>query len=451
MNSTGSVMALTDVNSTIVFPRGPLQRMADPFDLEQPWTAILYMIGDMYVFWALHLIVHRWFEPSILKMVDLFQMRDDVAGATLMAIGTSLPELVSGLVGVFVPGAGDTGLGTVLGSLVFNMLMITGLCIIVIPADAIILNRVDTIRDETCQVEVNGVLCWAFSNRQEDVHNDIVFLCLYVLYILVCWKAKDAARAVGCSDESDKSNEPDQPDHHSLHEHDARAIEIGSDDSSDSDHKHGHTLLAMPECNAKNIFFFILSIPLIILEACCHVTIPDSHSHFWKHHCNKTGICLCATMCIVWITILVFFMIEWAVKAGELLGIQPSIMGLTFCAAGTSVPDCMCSVLVAREGRGNMAISNVFGSNVFDVLIAMAIPWALRYQMMGTRELIKMEAEGFEIAVFILALVLIFYVACVAIGKFTLPKKVGYLNVGLYGIFIIYAFASPLIVFEDNS
>merc|ERR1719384_2578239 len=107
-------------------------------------------------------------------------------------------------------------------------------------------------------------------------------------------------------------------------------------------------------------------------------------------------------------------MIQWAVKAGELLGIAPAVMGLTFCAAGTSVPDLMVSLIVAKQGKGNMAISNVFGSNVFDILIAMAVPWALRYQVMGTESLIKMEAQGFSSAVIILAGIMIFYVACVA-------------------------------------
>jgi len=143
-------------------------------------------------------------------------------------------------------------------------------------------------------------------------------------------------------------------------------------------------------------------------------------------------------------------MIEWAVKAGDLLGIEASIMGLTFCAAGTSVPDCMCSVIVAKQGRGRMAISNVFGSNVFDILIAMAIPWALRYEIMGTQQLIKMEADGFTTAIVILALIMIFYVACVAIGNFKLSKKVGYMHVGLYGVFIMYVFVSNLAVFKAN-
>jgi sodium/potassium/calcium exchanger 5 len=377
-----------------------------------------------------------------------------------MAIGTSLPELVSGLVGVFVSGAGDTGLGTVLGSLVFNLLMITGLCILVVPEGTISLSRVATIRDVSCQVVVIGVLCWAFSDQQVDVNNVVVFLCLYLIYIVVCWKSKDIARAVGYDDKFDQGSQEELAtltrgcDDESDDDFNASLrIEEGHEALAGVDHKHGHDLhdaktsWSLPDKNAQSMFLFILSIPLVIFEAVCHITIPDSHSRFWKHHCGKTGIVLCATMCIIWITILVFFMIEWAVKAGELLGIEASIMGLTFCAAGTSVPDCMCSVIVAKKGRGKMAISNVFGSNVFDILIAMAIPWALRYEVMGTQQLIKLESHGYTTATAILALVLIIYVACVAIGNFRLPREVGYIFVGLYGAFIFCVFLSHFAVF----
>eukprot|EP00419_Tripos_fusus_P005910 CAMPEP_0172687990 /NCGR_PEP_ID=MMETSP1074-20121228/22091_1 /TAXON_ID=2916 /ORGANISM="Ceratium fusus, Strain PA161109" /LENGTH=451 /DNA_ID=CAMNT_0013507537 /DNA_START=101 /DNA_END=1456 /DNA_ORIENTATION=- len=448
MNSTGLLNAtegiLTDVNTTAVLlgeHRGPLQRLADPLNLQQTWTAILYILGDIYVFSALDLIVHRWFEPSITQMVDLFGLHEDVAGATLMAIGTSLPELLSGLVGVFVPGAGDTGLGTVLGSLVFNLLMITGLSIIVFPEAHITLNKVATVRDVTCQLAVIGVLVWAFSDKQVDISNVIVFLLLYVFYILVCWKSKDMSHAAGC-DESDHNSETGSSDEeHALDGHATNSHSL----------ENAKTLMALPETTPQSIVVFIVKIPLIILEAICHITIPDCRSNWWKKRCSKTGLFLCTSACIVWIAILVFFMIEWAVKAGHLLGVTPSIMGLTFCAAGTSVPDCMCSMIVARQGKGNMAISNVFGSNVFDILIAMAVPWALRYQVVGTKTLIKMEADGFSTAVFILALVMIFYVACVAIGKFKLPRPVGYLHVGLYGVFIIYVFVSQLLVFKVNN
>ena len=47
-------------------------------------------------------------------------------------------------------------------------------------------------------------------------------------------------------------------------------------------------------------------------------------------------------------------------------------MGLTFLAAGTSVPDLLSSVIVARQGKGDMAVSSSIGSNIFDVLVGYA-------------------------------------------------------------------------------
>ena len=48
-------------------------------------------------------------------------------------------------------------------------------------------------------------------------------------------------------------------------------------------------------------------------------------------------------------------------------------MGLTFLAAGTSVPDLITSVLVAQQGKGDMAVSSSVGSNIFDVTVGWVI------------------------------------------------------------------------------
>merc|ERR1719203_1372554 len=152
----------------------------------------------------------------------------------------------------------------------------------------------------------------------------------------------------------------------------------------------------------------------------------------------------------VWLGSLVLFMIEWATKAGELVGITPAVMGLTFCAAGTSVPECMVSIIVAKQGKGDMAISNVFGSNVFDILVAMAVPWALKYAVYGSEDLVKMEAEGFDSAVVILVFVIAFYVAVVCICKFKLPRSAGYLHLALYGVFVVYVFVTNMAVFKER-
>lgn len=51
----------------------------------------------------------------------------DVAGATIMAMGTSIPELFFNIIGTFVT-QGDIGVGTVVGSDVFNILAAPAFC-----------------------------------------------------------------------------------------------------------------------------------------------------------------------------------------------------------------------------------------------------------------------------------------------------------------------------------
>ena len=43
--------------------------------------------------------------------------------------------------------------------------------------------------------------------------------------------------------------------------------------------------------------------------------------------------------------------------------------------AGVSVPDALSSIAVIKEGYGDMAVSNAVGSNVFDILVCLGLPW----------------------------------------------------------------------------
>lgn len=99
---------------------------------------------------------------------------------------------------------------------------------------------------------------------------------------------------------------------------------------------------------------------------------------------------------IVWIAIFSYLMVWWAHQAshrsdricflncfvasanikllfprqvGETIGISEEIMGLTILAAGTSIPDLITSVIVARKGLGDMAVSSSVGSNIFDITV----------------------------------------------------------------------------------
>merc|ERR1712113_915622 len=70
-------------------------------------------------------------------------------------------------------------------------------------------------------------------------------------------------------------------------------------------------------------------------------------------------------------------MVWTATTFGVATGIPDPVMGLTLLAAGTSIPDALSSLAVARKGHGDMAVSSSVGSNIFDILVGLPIPWML--------------------------------------------------------------------------
>jgi len=74
--------------------------------------------------------------------------------------------------------------------------------------------------------------------------------------------------------------------------------------------------------------------------------------------------------CIALILVGVELLLRCAIELGKLLETPTFLWGLTLVAAATSIPDTFISVRAAREGRSESSTSNVLGSNVFDLLVA---------------------------------------------------------------------------------
>lgn len=101
----------------------------DLFSIEerqQGWV-VLHIFGMMYVFVALAIVCDEYFVPALGVITDKLQISDDVAGATFMAAGGSAPELFTSLIGVFISHS-NVGIGTIVGSAVFNILFVIGTC-----------------------------------------------------------------------------------------------------------------------------------------------------------------------------------------------------------------------------------------------------------------------------------------------------------------------------------
>jgi cation:H+ antiporter len=131
-------------------------------------------------------------------------------------------------------------------------------------------------------------------------------------------------------------------------------------------------------------------------------------------------------------------LVEASIQLGDLLGIDAVIMGFIVIAAGTSVPDTVLSVLSAKRGNYDAAISNVFGSNIFDICICLSVPILLALVMTGAVtpvNLPQIELVYMLVAATALAIYLFWS------DNYTLTKTKSTIMAGVYLLIILVAMA----------
>jgi len=90
------------------------------------YMLFLYIPGIFYMFCALAIICDEFFVPSLEMFVEHYSISMDIAGATFMAAGGSMPELFTSLIAVFQES--DVGMAAIIGSAVFNVLFVIAVC-----------------------------------------------------------------------------------------------------------------------------------------------------------------------------------------------------------------------------------------------------------------------------------------------------------------------------------
>ena len=110
-------------------------------------------------------------------------------------------------------------------------------------------------------------------------------------------------------------------------------------------------------------------------------------------------------------------------------------MGLTFLAAGTSVPDLLSSVVVAKQGKGDMAVSSSIGSNIFDVCFGLPVPWmlycAFKWQNVTTC------SRGVYVSVVILLSMVLVVVLSIMWSGWKMSHGLGAMMFSLYIVFVL--------------
>ncbi|XP_023032406.1 sodium/potassium/calcium exchanger Nckx30C isoform X7 [Drosophila willistoni] len=520
------------ITKTPLFPK-------DLFTKEQleNGAVILHIIGVIYMFVALAIVCDEFFVPSLDVIIEKLGITDDVAGATFMAAGGSAPELFTSVIGVFVS-FDDVGIGTIVGSAVFNILFVIGMCAL-FSKTVLSLTWWPLFRDCSFYSISLLVLIYFFRDNRIYWWEALILFTIYIAYVaFMKWNVQveqcvkkmitknkgnaanssetsmatqpggsvtsraasetrsgppgssNAAGATGNSgggtsgstqtgakfrhgllqlmihtiDPLHDDDVPGKVDEKATQLHAiaslkvlldatkpqrggattsaANHVKINLKETTLADRPNGNidtTLDSAPEIEdepeplsmawpdtARKRLTYVLVAPLLVPM---WLTLPDTRTPRGKRFFPVTFI-----GSIVWIAAFSYLMVWWANVAGDTARIPPEVMGLTFLAAGTSIPDLITSVIVARKGFGDMAVSSSVGSNIFDVTVGLPIPWLL-YGIIYDAP-VEVNSVGMVCSITILFMMLVFVVMSIACFRWRMNKGLGFTMFLLYFVFV---------------
>ncbi|CAG5928321.1 unnamed protein product [Menidia menidia] len=492
-------------------------------DERKSGAVLLHIVATLYMFLALAITCDEYFVTALEKICEKLDLSEDVAGATFMAAGSSAPELFASVIGVFIT-HGDVGVGTIVGSAVFNILCIIGVCGI-FAGQVVMLTWWAVFRD-SFYYTLSVIALIAFIYDEKIVWwESLVLVLMYAGYILIMKfnssmqkffmgkSSKNVANGnAAASSEMEDGNacydylwddDPSSPLLSGVKPSKAYSRgsvvmvdEIMNDSPSKfrfpeaglrvmvTSHFGPKTRLRMasrliiterqklvqaangvetqvidgkveiengnvpedkPTEAEENVTIspfhvpngigsklkWLLSWPLLLL---LYLTVPNCAKPRWEKYFMASFF-----LSTVWIAVFSYFMVWMVTIIGYTLGIPDVIMGITFLAAGTSVPDCIASLIVARQGLGDMAVSNTIGSNVFDILVGLGVPWAIQTMCVSYGSEVMINSRGLVYSVVLLLGSVALTVLGIHLNKWRLDFKLGVYVIVLYAVFLCFS------------
>lgn len=150
-------------------------------DRRRGWV-ILHIFGMMYMFVSLAIVCDEFFVPALGVITDKLAISDDVAGATFMAAGGSAPELFTSLIGVFIAHS-NVGIGTIVGSAVFNILFVIGMCAL-FSREVLCLTWWPLFRDVSFYILDLMILIFCFLDNVIMWWESLMLVASYTLYVI---------------------------------------------------------------------------------------------------------------------------------------------------------------------------------------------------------------------------------------------------------------------------
>ena len=265
---------------------------------------ILLIVGLALLTWGADLLT-----KGCVGMAARFGVPEFIVGLTVMAVGTSMPELTVSTLSA-INGSSDMAIGNVTGSNLFNTLIILGICALIRP---MVFTKENIRRDIPLCIGVSALLLiMALYIGEPNGISRIEGIILFVLYIaFVLYSIRSAKK--------------DSPD-----------AEAGTDDGKQAETNMGW---------GKVLFFIVIGL---------------------------AGLIYGGTLCL-----------NSATAIARAWGVSEAIIAVTIVAAGTSLPELDSSVAAIANGKLSLALGNVIGSNVANILLILGLSGTIKPLTMG--------------------------------------------------------------------
>ncbi|MCB9362140.1 sodium:calcium antiporter [Candidatus Woesearchaeota archaeon] len=173
--------------------------------------------------------------------------------------------------------------------------------------------------------------------------------------------------------------------------------------------------------------------------------IKHMYTHTVKYQNNKKPdasvkkISLVSEIGLAFVMLLIigfatYFLTDHAIQLADALGVAPIIIAFTVVAAATSVPDAVISFVNARNGNIDDAVSNVFGSNIFNVFVGLSIPILLYVFLTGEKVLIAFSNMEIILGLLGSTIIVLLYLA----EDHMIDRKEAWYMLGMYALFVVY-------------
>lgn len=463
------------------------------------WLGVMFYI----MLFCQHRICEAYFVPALNVLMDKMGGSSNrwlqrlgnpgVAGATFMALGANGPELFTNLFALFQHN--DGGIGVVIGSEIFNLLIIIGASIIAAPGTAPMqLERVPFARDVIYYAFSIALLVWAMKDEHISLTEGYIMLTAGASYWCCVYFTEDIANKLFGSTASladpllrnDKDTGEaakihgkmyevseiyhtrmgDKQQRRSIFELEAvqnqgilvesapqkgrggrctvgftasgsflkydqldevilsrdketvllnfkrSAIETVTVKVKSADSAQRDSLLSDLRAYSFKNRTWIHDYDPTPINACKHffhefqnstcfgklhalleffVDFLLSSTLFWcdvKDYRKENRWILLFAGSMIWLAIFSYCMVQvMGLISANIPELTPMLIGVTLGAIGTSLPNCMGSVIMAQQGKSAAAIGNAFGSNVQNVFLAMAGPWVIYLCMTTDKDL----------------------------------------------------------------